>query len=98
MTRPIYEALDGQGLPYFRPAQVVGELPTPEERRSALFEATLAIASKIGIKQIDNVKFGTPVFCAFDGMTRPKAKHHPDSKLLLIKGCDIPLEFCLSYN
>lgn len=98
MNRPMYEALDGMGLPYFRPAKVVGELPTPEERGKALIEATPVIASKLGMKQISNVKFGTPVFCAFDGMTRPKAKHHAESRLLLTRGDDVSLDYCPSYN
>lgn len=98
MTRPQYEALDARGLPYSRPAQIVGELPAPEVRLAALFEAAPAIADKVGLKLTGRLKFGTPVFCAFDGMTRPKAKTHRDAKLLLTMGCDVSLDFCSSYN
>lgn len=98
MTRPQYEALDAQGLPYLRQAMVVGELPTPEDRRAALLEATPTIAVRVGITQLDTVKFGIPVFYAFEGMTRPKAKHHHENKLLLTLGHDVSLDFCKSYN
>jgi len=98
MTRPQYEALDKIGLPYIRPARVVGELPTPGDRLSALAEATTAIAEKTGLTAIKAIPFGAPVFSAFAGMTRPKAKHHVDSKLLLTMGDDVSLDYCNRYN
>lgn len=96
MSRPIYEALDRQGIPYLRPAEVVGELPH-EARKNALIEATPSIAAKIGIEYVRPVNHGTPVFCAFENMTRNKAKQHPQAKLLLALGTDVSLDFCPSY-
>ena len=98
MARPMYEALDTQGIPYLRQAEFVHELPTAEDRLSALAEATPVIAERLKIKQIDRVKVGTPVFCAFEGMTRASAKNHREAKLLLTHGGDVPLLFCPSYN
>lgn len=98
MPRPDYEALDKQGLPFIRPARIVGELPTPEARHAALVEATIAIAERAGIRATADIKLSTPVFCALDGMRRTKAKHHEDSALLLTLGEDVPLEFCASYR
>lgn len=94
----MYEALDAQGLPNLRPALTIGELPTAEERQAALVEATPVIADKIGMPPVGVLKFALPVFSAFEGMTRAKAKHHPDEKLLLTQGCDVPLDFCPSFN
>lgn len=94
MTRPMYEALDAQGRPYVRPALTIGELPTPEERKGALVEATAGIAAKIGMQPVGVLKFALPVFSAFEGMTRAKAKHSPDEKLLITQGCDVSLDFC----
>ena len=98
MNRPDYEALDNQGMPYTRHARVVGELPTPELRIAALAEATPVISRQIGIPAIRFVKFGNPVFKAFEGLDRNKAKRHPDSALLLTMGDDVPLDFCPSYD
>lgn len=98
MIRPQYEALDAQGLPYLRAAQVVGELPTPGDRLAALVEATASIAKKTGLNAVKPIPFGAPVFTAFDGMNRPKAKHHVESKLLLTMGDDVDLAYCKSYN
>jgi len=97
MERPEYQALDSQGFEYPRPAQVIGELPL-EARASALIEATAAIATKVGLNAVKHIPFGAPVFTAFDGMNRPKAKHHVESKLLLSKGDDVSLDYCPSYN
>lgn len=98
MTRPMYEALDAQGLPYLRPALTIGELPTPAERLTALVEATSGIAAKVGLQPVGVLKFALPVFTAFEGMTRAKAKHYPDEKLLLTQGCDVSLDFCASFT
>lgn len=96
-TRPSYEALDLQGRPYLRPAQNIGELPTPEDRIQALAEATEDIATKTGLTAIDSIKLGMPVFGAFAGMNRPSAKQHSESALLLTIGHDLPLDYCRSY-
>lgn len=97
MERPEYQALDKQGFDFLRPAQVIGELPL-EARASALIEATATIATKAGLIAVKHIPFGAPEFTAFDGMNRPKAKHHAESKLLLTKGDDVSLDNCPSYN
>jgi len=97
VKRPEYQALDGQGFEYLRTALVIGELPL-EARASALIEATTAIATKVGLNAVKHIPFGAPVFTAFEGMNRPKAKHHAESKLLLTKGDDVSLDYCPSYN
>jgi len=97
LTRPNYEAIDKQGFPEIRPARVVGELATPELRQAALTEATAIIAEKTGIPAIRTIKFGLPVFFAYDGMTRQKSRHHPDEALLLTHGSDVSLDYCPSY-
>ena len=95
--RPEYEALDSRGLPYIRPAQVIGELPLAD-RKNALEAATAAIATKTGLSASKTIPFGAPVFIAFAGMNRPKAKHHPDSALLLTMGDDVSLDYVAAYN
>lgn len=97
MNRPEYQALDKQGLEYLRPARVIGELPL-EARAAALIEATAAIATKTGLKAVKHIPFGAPVFTAFEGMTRPKAKHHTEGKLLLTIGDDVSLDYCQTYS
>ncbi len=93
MKIPDYEALDGRGLPYVRPAQCIGELPTPDERGRALEAATYEIARTLNTVAQRRVGFGTPVHVAF-GMTRQAAKNHPQAKLLLLKGDAVPLSVC----
>lgn len=97
MNRPEYKALDNQGFEYLRTALVIGELPL-EARDSAMIEATAAISTKAGLNAVKRIAFGAPVFTAFHGMNRPKAKHHAESKLLLTKGDDVSLDYCPSYN
>jgi hypothetical protein len=96
-VRPDYEALDGQGLTVVRKAKVVGDLEL-SERLDALRDAASSIETITGIKISKEIKFGTPVFCAMEGMTRNKAKQSKHSKLLLGIGSEIPLEFCKSYE
>ena len=96
VKRPEYQALDGQGFEYMRDALVIGELPV-EARADALREATEAIANKTGLLELKTIPFGAPVFTAFEGMTRPKAKHHAESKLLLTMGDDVSRDFCSTY-
>lgn len=96
MDRPQYEALDRQGIPYVRPAQVVAELPTPEARSSALEAATQEIAKRLRATAQRRIGFGVPVFVAF-GLTRPQAKVHEQAKLLLTMGADLSLDFCPDY-
>lgn len=97
MTRPDYEALDGQGLPYVRPARVVGELPSPEERFVALESATQEVAKLLQINAQRRIPFGGPVFVAF-GLTRPQAKNHAQAQLLLTTGDSLSLDYCPEYN
>ena len=90
---PDYEALDGQGLPYVRPAQCICELPTPQERGRALESATMEIARVLNSVAQRRIGFGTPVHIAF-GMTRQAAKNHAHAKILLMKGDAVPLSWC----
>lgn len=96
MQRPEYLALDGNGIEYSREALIIGELPL-EARAAALVEATSTIALNTGLMAVNRIPFGAPVFTAFADMTRPKAKHHAESKLLLSVGDDVPLAYCPSY-
>ena len=88
-----YEGLDGQGYPMMRDAQVIGELPTLEMRAQALAEAASAIGARLQLPVVRPVPFGAPVYEAF-GMRRPDVKRHPESCLLMVRGCDVPLEQC----
>jgi hypothetical protein len=97
MNRPEYLALDGNGLEYSRQALIIGELPL-EARAAALVEATSTIALKTRLVAVKRIPFGAPVFTAYAHMNRPKAKHHVESKLLLVTGDDVPLAYCPSYN
>jgi hypothetical protein len=97
MQRPEYLALNEYGLEYSRLALIVGELPL-EARAAALVEATSTIAIKTGLVAVKRIPFGAPVFTAFADMNRPKAKHHAESKLLLVTGDDVPLSYCPSYD
>jgi len=96
MQRPNYEALDGQGLPYDRPAQVVGELPQADVD-AALVSATQEVSKRLNIAAQRRIPYGAPVFVAF-GLNRPQAKNHPEAKLLLTKGDCLSLDFCPEYN
>jgi hypothetical protein len=96
MDRPSYQALNGEGLEYRRPALVIGELPW-EARAAALDEATTSIARALNLTPQKAIPFGAPLFTAFVGMTRPIAKRHARSALLLTKGDDVPLDYCASY-
>ena len=97
LERPDYQALDAQGLEYTRKARTIGELPH-DDRGQALEVATTFIASLTGLKAVKRIPFGTPVFMAFEGLTRPKAKHHPHERLLLTHGTDVELDYYPSYS
>lgn len=92
MTRPNYEALDAHGRPYLRPARLVGELPTAEARAIALQSATQVASQILGIKAVRRIPFGGPVFIAF-GLSKPEAKKHAQSKLLLTIGESLSLDY-----
>lgn len=92
MQRPSYEALDGQGLPYDRPARVVGELPHGDVD-AALSSATQEVSKRLNIAAKRRIPYGAPVFVAF-GLNRPQAKNHPEAELLLTKGDSLSLDFC----
>lgn len=87
-----YEAL-GEDGPYIRSARVIHELPTPERRLAACAKAADAVGKLLGVVAKRSIPFGPPVYLAF-GMTRPDAKSHAQSALLLTHGCDLPLTFC----
>ena len=95
--RPPYEELDADGLSRIRMSNVIGELPEAA-RWSAQAEATFTIAEKVRLMQTGIIKLGSPVFCAFKGMTREKSKHHQESALLLTLGRDVSLDLCPSYQ
>lgn len=97
MVRPNYEALNRQGIPCIRVAQIVGELPTPDERSRALDSATQQVAKMLSSVATRRIPFGAPVFVAF-GLTRPQAKNHAYATLLLTKGEDLSLDYCPEYN
>ena len=96
MIRPNYQALDAQGFEIPRSARVIGELPHAD-RAAACTEAAALIASKLNLSAPERIKFGVPVFQCFN-MTRPQAKHHKQSVLLLTAGGDVSLDYCPSYN
>ena len=87
-----YEALDSTGKPVMRDAKVISELPY-ENRRSACVDAAKGIGDALGLVPLRSVPFGAPVYEAF-GMTRPEAKAHSRSSLLLALGCDVALSCC----
>ena len=95
--RPDYEALDGVGLPYVRSALVVGELPLVQ-RMQALDAATESVAALTGLKAVKSIHVGAPVFLAFEGMNRARAKNHPAAQLLLTMGDDVSLDLVPAYN
>lgn len=97
MSRPNYEALNVQGLPYIRPARVVAELPTPGARGIALASATQEIAKRLQAVAQRRIGFGTPVFVAF-GLTRPQARVHEHANLLLTTGGELSLDYCPEFN
>lgn len=96
LKRPAYEALDGQGVPFERPARVVGELPYAE-RGTALASATLEVAKRLNMAAQRQIPFGGPVFVAF-GLSRQQAKQHAESALLMTRGDNLSLDYCPEYN
>lgn len=87
-----YEALDGVGRPVMREAQVIGDLPH-EIRLNACAEAAKGIGQLLGLIPIRSIPFGAPVYEAFR-LTRPEAKAHTQSKLLMTHGHDVALAYC----
>lgn len=87
-----YEAFGEKGQ-YVRDAQVIHELPTPENRLAACVDATGSIGDILGLSALHSIHFGAPVYIAF-GMTLPEVKSHPEMELLLKLGGDVPLTYC----
>lgn len=87
-----YEAFGEKGQ-YVRDAQVIHELPTPDNRLAACIEATDTIGKMLGLSPVHSIHFGAPVYIAF-GMTLPEVKSHPKMELLLKHGGDVPLTYC----
>jgi hypothetical protein len=82
----------------FAPAQKVGrasKTPGSVLKRHNLYKWLSFRSAATAVKRIP---FGAPVFTAFADMNRPKAKHHAESKLLLVTGDDVPLSYCPSYD
>lgn len=97
LARPLFEGLDGTGLPYTRQARSIGELPLPD-RTAALESATAAIAATTGLEATKSIAFGAPVFTAFKDMHRAWAKNHPHAKILLATGDALGLELVPLYE
>lgn len=81
MRVPLVEALDGSGAPCLRRARVVGELPTPRERKAAL----VRIATALGV---DGIPFGAPFYHEW---SRAQIRAHGDIPELHVPGADLPL-------
>lgn len=96
LPRPVIEALDRQGFPYEREALYVGELPH-DKIRLALDSAVERLEAEIGRKPSGPLKYGLPVHTAF-GMTRPQAKNHSMSKLLLTPAAELSLDYCAVFS
>jgi len=90
-------ALDKQGFEITRQAREIGELPSTEARQAACVEAASEVARKLGLPAPQSIKYAVPVFQSF-GMTRPQAKTHAQSKLLLTPGHELSLDYCPSYR
>jgi hypothetical protein len=96
IVRPKVQAHDGNGKEYFREAASICDLPTPEDRLAALWTATATIATRLGRVAEHRIPFGGYVYSPF--MTRPEAKKHELSELLLTGGNDLSLDFCPEYD
>lgn len=94
--RPLYEALDARGVPYMRPARVIGELPTANDRAAALAEALPHVEAIVGQKAVCGLKFGCTVATSF--MKDRLARRHDCAGLLLTKGEGLMLELCPSFS
>jgi hypothetical protein len=95
MLRPNYEAIDQSGRTYIRPALTVDELPLAE-RLNALVDMRPVISEIVGIEPLGKFSYGLPIYTAFR-MTLGQAKQHVHSKILLLKGCDLNLNFHPKY-
>ena len=84
-----YEALNSAGLPYWREARLIGELPL-ECIQTALQEIRPSLKRLIGLELIAKINFGRPLYFAFC-LRLADAKKHPLAKLLLTKGESLPL-------
>jgi len=94
--RPLYEALDASGRPYWREAQVVHELPTSLDRRKALDEARGQVSGVLGLEASEPLPFGAPIWVAF--MPMAMAKKHPMWTLLATRGENLSLDHCPGYQ
>lgn len=95
MKRPLYMALNEQGIEIQRRARLIGELSYCD-RLSACAEAARAIGVLLNVQPPPRVKFGIPVFESF-GMKKPQLKGHAHAALLNTRGCDLRLDFCSSH-
>lgn len=96
MMRPTYEALDKDGHPYMRAAQVVSELPWAM-RRAALDSMLVPIAQSVGLAPAKPLAFGLPVHHAF-GLSAKDALKHSESTLLLCPAGEISLDIAPSFS
>ena len=88
-----YEALDASGQAIVRQARTIDELPY-EQRLPACGRAALAIGKQLGLVVKKPVPFGAPVYQAFE-ISRPEVNKHPAVQLLLTRGGDLPLNWCV---
>lgn len=95
MFRPNDEAIDQSGRTYIRPALTVDEFPLAE-RLSALVDMRPVISEIVGIEPLGKFSYGLPIYTAFR-MTLGQAKQHVHSKILLLKGFDMNLNFHPAY-
>lgn len=79
-------------MPYIRKAQLIHELPTPQERLEALAAATASIGQMLGATPRQRIPFGAPVYTAF--MEYREAKLHPEGVMLFKRGDELPLSLC----
>tara|TARA_R110001592_G_scaffold47952_5_gene151526 strand:+ start:2452 stop:2742 length:291 start_codon:yes stop_codon:yes gene_type:complete len=90
-ARPLYEALDKQGMPYIRPAKTVGELPH-SHCRAALDKAIESLSDTVRLTHTKPLAYGMPVYHSF-GLNHREAARHIHAKLLMTKACDLNLDF-----
>jgi len=93
LKRPQYFELDKNGIERARPANCLGELDD-EDRFFGRCSATEEISRLTGLKSTTTIRLDEPVYKAFEGMNRAKARGHQDAKLLLTIGSRVSLDYC----
>jgi hypothetical protein len=83
--KPSYQAFGESGV-YLRPARTICELPTADTRMRAI----KAASKKLGLK----VNFGVPVWIS--NKFTPSERDKDGRDIILLKGCDLPLNLIWS--